>query len=243
MLIRTVAFITDSHIDHPVSKEKGVNTHRNWELIAESIKAHAVDFVVFGGDIGDSKILDYFFETFENFGIPYYFILGNHDNYNKLKPYIKHSLATNSNELFYTFADTDYQYIFLDSSRAHVSQFQLNWLKDTIEQSSLHPVIFIHHPVLKVNTRVDIDYSLQNRDDIVTLLNSFDKQFQVFCGHYHTEDYSSQQNIEQYVTPSAAFQFPQATDQILFDTSKFGYRLIRLDSNTVESNVKWFAIP
>ncbi len=119
----------------------------------------------------------------------------------------------------------------------------MNWLKDTIEQSFLQPVIFIHHPLLKVNTRVDIDYSLQNRDDIVTLLNSFDKQFQVFCGHYHTEDYSSHQNIEQYVTPSAAFQFPQATDQIMFDTSKFGYRLIRLDSNTVETNIKWFAIP
>ncbi len=67
MLIRTIAFITDSHIDHPVSKEKGVNTHRNWELIAESIKAHAVDFVVFGGDIGDSKILDFQILTFSIF--------------------------------------------------------------------------------------------------------------------------------------------------------------------------------
>ena len=242
MMSKTIAFITDSHIEHQFPKDQGVDALGNWQMVLESVKAHKVDMIIIGGDIGETKIFEYFFKSLDDLNMPYYSILGNHDKYEDVKPFLNNPLATNPNELFYTFDEDDFQYIFLDSSRGQVSQFQLDWLEKTLNNSDLKPLVFIHHPLLKVNTRVDIDYPLHNREAVVEVLNKFDKNIPVICGHYHTENQSINKNITQYVTPSAAFQILQNTDQVTLDISKFAYRLIELENGNFHSRLKWFAL-
>jgi 3',5'-cyclic-AMP phosphodiesterase len=232
-----IAHITDIHIEHQFPKQHGVDAIQNWELLLADVKKRKVDFLVFGGDIGETSMFPYFFESLNRIGIPYHLVLGNHDKYAEVKSHLKLNNSLNENELFYTFQDDDHQFFVLDSSIGKLSNLQQDWFLSELAQTHLMPVVFVHHPFLPFSTRVDIDFPLLKRKSLVKKIKKINHQVVLICGHYHTDSHIIQNNINQYVTPSGAFQILQNTDTIQVDPNDFGYRLIQIEKGQVLTEI------
>jgi 3',5'-cyclic-AMP phosphodiesterase len=133
-----------------------------------------------------------------------------------------------------------YKFLFLDSSSAFLSLPQLQWMKDELETEK-KVVLFIHHPVLEVDIKVDKLYPLQNRNDVLQQLTDNEREITIFCGHYHLADEQYKGRIRQIISPAISFQMLKSAEQMLVDGSQFGYRIISFhDDGTIETTVKTF---
>ncbi|HAX47452.1 MAG TPA: metallophosphoesterase [Ignavibacteria bacterium] len=224
--MKTTAFITDIHFAEDDVSGLGVNQEKNWRIILDDITQRGdIDEIIFGGDIGSAAAHDMFFASLNNCGIGYKVILGNHDTFEDVRKHIQ-TVSESDNELFYSYDDAGFRYIFLDTSTSSFSTDQLNRLKEKIV-TELPITIFIHHPVLRVDSIVDKLYSLKGRDEIKSLLRSAKNEITIFCGHLHNEDTAEEGNIRQYLTPSASYQALKHTEDIITDINEFGYRIIK----------------
>ena len=231
--MKCIAFITDIHLDEGLLEEHKVDCPKNWQLILKDVTARGIGAIVFGGDIGAASAYPWFFETLGKFD--YKFILGNHDSAKDAIPFYKGSNA-GVGELYYAASDTHRKYIFLDTSSERVSDAQFNWLKDELV-SDKDVVIFIHHPVLAVDSVIDNIYPLHGRERVADVLQTIDNQITIFCGHYHMPDVQQVGNIKQYITPAASYQIVKEAAEITPDNSTFGYRIISFDEEEIKTEL------
>ncbi len=132
--------------------------------------------------------------------------------------------------------DKNYQYLFLDTSTDELSKTQLNWL--SMELSENKPLIlFVHHPILEIETPVDKIYPLKNRQEIKSVLLNFKNNVTIFCGHYHMNDEQELSNIKQYTTQSMSFQLLKKAKEIEVDNENFGYRIIDICNDKIETEL------
>lgn len=226
--MRQIAFITDTHLDEQFPIDNNVIPTKNFETVLSDIEKRQITEVIFGGDIGEPSSHNYFFKKLQN--LSKNLILGNHDKLENVKShFIKDK---NNQELYYKCEDENYQYIFLDTSVDQLSTTQLNWLKhELIENKEL--ILFVHHPVLEIQTPVDKVYPLKNRDELKEVLLSFKKTVTIFCGHYHMNDVQEYKNIKQYTTQSISYQLVKKATKIQVDNTNFGYRIIEIHKNKI----------
>ncbi|ELR72932.1 3',5'-cyclic-nucleotide phosphodiesterase [Fulvivirga imtechensis AK7] len=225
--MKKVAFITDIHLNEP---SPTVDPKQNWATIIEDLKSRKIGEVVFGGDIGDHNAHQWFFETLRPFSLK--LVLGNHDNFNQVAKYYRNGHGTN--ELFYTLEDSDYKYLFLDTSSTEISPLQLTWLKAEVN-SNKNLVLFIHHPIFAVDTPIDKVHPLKNRAELQPLLKATGKEITVFCGHYHMNDERTEGNIRQIITHASSYQIVKSAKEIVTDNSTFGYRIIEFDEDGIKT--------
>lgn len=221
--MRQIAFITDIHLDEQFPLDNNVIPTKNFERVLSDIEKRQITEVVFGGDIGESTAHNYFFKKLQN--LSKNLILGNHDKLENVK---SHFIKDKDNqELYYKSEDANYQYIFLDTSFDELSKTQLNWLKHELLESK-ELILFVHHPVLEIQTPVDKVYPLKNRNELKEVLLSFKQSITIFCGHYHMNDVQEYKNIKQYTTQSMSFQLVKKATEIEVDNKNFGYRIIKI---------------
>lgn len=232
---KIIAQITDTHIDDPIMSERGANARANLEAVLQDISKRDVDELVFTGDIGETAF-EWFFERLGNFKPGFKILLGNHDNFAEAVKYYKNSAYAGTNELYYSIDSDNTRYIYLDSSAAKISQRQLEWLSNKLKTDK-RIIVFIHHPILAVNTGIDAIYPLRDRDRINELLQQCTQEVTVFCGHYHMPDKRTDRNVTQYVTPAVSFQLKKESKGIDITTDSFGYRLINITSTGVETRL------
>lgn len=148
--------------------------------------------------------------------------------------------AKPGNELNYAYEEGNFKFIYLDSSSNSFSPAQLNWLGQELNTDK-KILLFIHHPVLEIKTPLDkIGAALKGRDEIKLLLSALQKEVLVFCGHYHMTDELTAGNIRQYSSPACSYQIVKLSEKIEIDTLTFGYRLITINGNHIETAVKLF---
>lgn len=239
-MYKTIAFISDIHLDEKFPAENGVDARKNWEKILSDIYLRHIDKIIFGGDIGSPAAHEYFFYSLKQYSGRLNVILGNHDKYREVKKIFSPELAESEAELFYSFEDNLYKYFYLDSSADKVSPVQLNWLEKELFISDKRPVIFIHHPVLQVNTPVDLEFPLINREEIKNILFEYGNEIFLFCGHYHMDDETVVENIKQFITPAASYQAIKEADKIEINVNEFGYRIINFIDDEIKSGVVLF---
>jgi Icc protein len=237
---KTIAYITDLHLDETVPFDNGVDARNNWTRILGDIASKQIDQLTFGGDIGEPSSYGWFFDSLKKYSGHLYLTLGNHDQYGSVKNYYSNKFLQNNKELFYDFEDDHFEYIYLDSSSEKISDEQLDFLRKKIIAASKRIILFIHHPVLGIDTAVDREFPLKNRDVVKDVLLSGKKNIQLFCGHYHMEEYRSENNITQYITPSSSFQIEKTKDKIITNKNRFGYRLIELEGTDIKTKVIMF---
>jgi len=236
--MKIVAFVTDIHFAEDEVSGLGVNQEKNWSVILDDITHRGdIDEIIFGGDIGSAAAHEMFFASLNTCGIKFEIIIGNHDRFEDV---IKHipTVSESDSELYFSYDEAGYRYIFLDTSTSSFSIEQNKWLMEKLS-TDLPIIIFIHHPVLYVESIVDKLYSLKGRDELRTLLQSVNNNITIFCGHLHNEDKAIDGNITQYLTPSAAYQALKNTKEIITDINEFGYRIIEIDKEIKTEVIKF----
>ena len=231
--MKHIAYITDTHIDDHVAMDSGVDPKKNLELILQDIAEKNIDYIIHGGDAGEHAGPEWLFNKLEKYNV--YISPGNHDH----SPAIAGFVEANMNEdgLYHSFEDEGFKFIFMDSSQAEIQEKQTEWLKKELNTDK--PVlIFIHHPILPVNTAIDNIYPLDNRQRIKAILESRDNNITIFCGHYHMQDEQASDNTRQIVTPAVSFQVKKEAIDIEIMNNTFGYRTITIDNG--EMNTKLF---
>jgi 3',5'-cyclic-AMP phosphodiesterase len=232
--MKRVAYITDLHLDEDASAEKGIDPRINCKRILEDVVSKNINEIICGGDIGTKESYPWFFDLIKDFKVD--LTPGNHDLGSEVIKYYGRDKIKSTGELYYSYVDQYYRYIFMDSSSGEISEQQFQWMKGELITSQ-RLVLFIHHPVLEIKTAIDQKYPLHGREQIKQVLQSSRSEVTIFCGHYHMNDEQTNLNIKQVVTPSASFQIVKNASSIEIDTSSFGYRIITLEQEGLTSEV------
>ena len=249
METKTIAYLTDAHLGQKVVFE-GVNgsnkmsyqfepdEHKNnLKSIFDDITKRGITEVVFGGDIGTGETIKWFFDQVVEYKFNLFTVLGNHDTFSEVAKYYQNELIKGKNEMNYVDEDAYLRYIYLDSSANTVSAAQQNWLKKELNTSK-NIILFIHHPVLDIDTPLDkIGAALKGKEEIKALLQNSGKEITVFCGHYHMDDENTDKNIRQFLTPAASYQIDKQAETVNVNQTTFGYRLIEINKDQVSSQV------
>ncbi len=230
--MRQIAFITDIHLDEQFPLDNNVNPKKNFETVIADIEKRKINEVIFGGDIGEPTAHTYFFDKLQNFSTN--FILGNHDKFEFVTNHFQKE--SSKKELYYKLEDENYQYIFLDTSVDELSKTQLDWLQNELTENK-ELILFVHHPILEIETPVDKVYPLKNREELKSALLTFKKNVSVFCGHYHINDEQELKNIKQYTTQSMSFQLIKNATKIEVDNKIFGYRIIEIHKDKIKTEL------
>jgi 3',5'-cyclic-AMP phosphodiesterase len=233
--MKRIAFITDVHLDEQFPVDNDVNPKQNLEMALNDIHNKNITEIIFGGDIGGTTSHSYFFESLKKFSLK--LILGNHDKWENVRLHYAQNIT--HNELYYTHEDIHYQYVYLDTSSDTIGSQQLLWLKNILNHKT-DLIIFVHHPILAIETPVDTIYPLGNREILQEVLVNYNKRVTVFCGHYHMNNEKQYKNIKQYTTQSLSFQLLQNEQEIKVDNSNFGYRIISIEKDLIQTKLVGF---
>jgi 3',5'-cyclic-AMP phosphodiesterase len=229
--MKRLAFLTDIHLDEQFPIDNNVNPRKNLEVVLADISTQGITELIFGGDIGEATAHDYFFEALKQFSMK--LILGNHDKFEEVREHF--NPTQNKNEFYYKVEDENYLYLFLDTSSDEISDNQLLWVQSELNNKTI--ILFIHHPILPINTPVDKLYPLKNREQLESILLEHKENITVFCGHYHMNDEQKHENIKQFTTQSLSFQLVKNGTEIEIDNKNFGYRIIEIEDGKIETHL------
>jgi 3',5'-cyclic-AMP phosphodiesterase len=232
--MRTIAYITDIHLDEDFTLQHGVNAEENWQLIMEDVRRRNINEIIFGGDIGGVAAYPSFFESLKDFSL--HLTPGNHDKSAEVLKHYRPAALKSTSAVYSSEVDESFKYIFLDSSKEQIDDEQYRFLISEL-QTDKRILIFIHHPILSVDTPVDRLYPLIGREKIVSELQNMNNEILVFSGHYHVADKRSNRNITQFVTPAASFQIVKDEASLQIHNKYFGYRIISIDDVRVNTEI------
>lgn len=224
---KTWAFVTDFHFDeaHPLSL--GATPRRNWRQVLADLQQRGITNLIIGGDVSEeNEAYRDFFASLEGFS--WNMIYGNHDQTKELNvQYLK------SKQNYYCFESLAQRFVFLDTSSYRLPDQQMLFLKQQLETSK-KVVIFMHHPVLDLQTYMDEKHPLENRDEVRQLLEASGRDIEIFCGHYHNGYRSKEGRIAQTISPAVSYQIG-ASKEFEPDTFRFGYTEINIEGTEISA--------
>jgi Icc protein len=230
-----IAHITDLHLDEEYPLKNDVPTRKRFDSIVKDIENKKITRVVCTGDIGENKGILYFFEQLKTKALS--ITLGNHDTFSEISKHYSKGADYDSEKLYSSTIKEYYKFIYLDSSEGVIDRKQLLWLEK--ELISVKPIIiFVHHPIIGLNLKVDEIGKLKNREDVISLLQGSPNEITIFCGHYHMESTLIHKNITQNITPAVSYQVEKNLSTIEINTTIFGYRIIEIDKNNTSSKIQ-----
>lgn len=160
-MIKRIAHITDLHLDEQFPFDNKISARKRFDKILKSIKDNSIDKIVCTGDIGENKGVLYFFSQLKKLNLSV--ALGNHDNFTEISKHYNLGADFSSKKIYRSELQNYFKFIYLDSSSGIIDIKQLEWLKK--ELISSNPiVIFIHHPIIGLNLKVDEIGKLKNRE-------------------------------------------------------------------------------
>jgi 3',5'-cyclic-AMP phosphodiesterase len=227
-----ICLITDLHIDLPGECPNGLDTRLQFIRTIQKIKEKNYDLMIVAGDLchktGVKEIYDWIKIQLDEMSIPYHVISGNHDSSVLLADSFDLGKKLFDEELYFQQGYLDGNIIFLDTSRGMMSDKQFIWLEEKIEKLSGTVIICMHHPPLLAHcTHMEPKYMFTQMQRFETLcLKCPDKQFQIFCGHYHIERTIIHKNITIFITPSTFIQIDPDSFEFRKAGDYFGYREI-----------------
>ena len=202
-------------------------TKEDMEIIYERAKREKVDFIIHAGDFcaGPSTVPD-FVERYNNFEIPTYHCLGNHETDGT--PYEETLRFYNMEDGHYFFDNNGYRFIICDTNYlkmgeeyihfsmsnyfAHPAERdwmppeQLKWLEKTIAESE-NPCILINHSSFERKTG-----GVQNQDQVQAIINAANKRkphsvLMCINGHHHRDNIRILENVCYFDLNSTSFDW------------------------------------
>lgn len=204
--------VSDSHFGDIASRGcyHFRDSDRKMSEALSCFRRQGVDFVIELGDLIDSgendklrveKSLMRIESVFRSCSCPAYHVVGNHD-FGCLSPdeFFK-IVGMKSQRGDYSFEKGGILFVVLDGcytgdgqhympgnfawTDAQLPDNQLQWLQNTLANSSLPAVIFCHHPIVGADER----HRLRNAAEVEQILEKSGKVKSVFSGHYHAGGY------------------------------------------------------
>jgi len=241
--MNTLAQITDLHLDDFLAQHYQVDTRKNFLTVLDDVRRRGITDVVLTGDLGLPTSLDWLLKTIHDRGLTARYLWGNHDEAVDFAPRSEFKTLITDGLLFHKeILGTDLL-LYLDSSHGPVNGVQGLWLDEQLALPEIERIfVFIHHPVLDCGgTTMDRLYPAAGRDALAERLASTKKPVQIYCGHYHTDHRQTWKNLTQSVTPAVVVQIKQHSPEIALEDKSFGYRIIRIAHDTVETDVVRFS--
>ncbi len=254
-----IAQITDLHLTCDCNASKnGVIPYESLLNVLSHIKINypEIEEIVVTGDISNDETresYDYLQDALEKNNFKYSrWIAGNHDNqllvdeFNNvnskkinedalnLQNYTDWEILLLNTKIPKSVAgkvdDSDLQSI-LETTRSYENK-QLN------EKNQKKFVIFMHHPLIEVESKWIDKVSIENKNEVISKLSSSNSIKGVFCGHVHQEYFKEINGIKFYTTPSTCYQFKPEAESFKIDFSTTpGYRVIDFTTDNFSTYV------
>lgn len=253
-MTRKLAYFTDAHLGQKLvmggamdsdkmryaSEPAEHRDHLRWVL--DDIAARGISEVIFGGDIGARNSVPDFFEILGSYDFKSRIVLGNHDDYDAVSPFLSDQTHAVEGKACFSEGDPALKWVILDSSTNRVDEDQLAWLAREL-QDTRRLLLFLHHPVLSIDTPVEhAGAALRERDTLKALLIGSECDISLFCGHYHMADERREANIRQFCTPAVSYQIVKEADRLEVDTTRRGYRIVEIDGGEIETEIVYLGL-
>lgn len=146
-------------------------------------------------------------EIFQALELPVYYVLGNHDIVNLTKEKFRNILGIDCEYTSFNFGN--YHFVLLDAqdetiggNEGNISESQLRWLRNDLENTSKKTVIFSHQALDKQDLMQNIRFKdspssafVKNKDKVREILDNSRKVIAVFNGHVHWNNMQIINNI------------------------------------------------
>ncbi|MFZ1703651.1 MAG: metallophosphoesterase [Saprospiraceae bacterium] len=240
-----VAFVTDQHISVESKNLLRIDTVGRFLAILEVIKSKKYDALILGGDLcymdGELQTYQWFMETLQKLGLPYYIISGNHDDSIMMYAVFNQGNLDKNGELYYQHMFGGLPMLFLDSSKGYFEDEQYNWLHNKISKNKNKTCwINMHHPPLLVGSKhMDGKYAFQQIEKFAEFCDHFPEvTFHIFSGHCHMERTIQKNNMMVYITPSSYVNIDPDIEEFTPSVfQKIGFRELIWDDSTFYTNV------
>lgn len=245
--------ITDAHLlSHAEDTFHGLNTFKTLESVFSGIQRNYddIDFLLLTGDIsqtGDKQSYKILNTLLQQLKIPIFCVPGNHDTPGLLQQVI----PSCPNDSINTIQFGKFSLVLLDShveNKHHgvISQDCLHQLEIYLRHNKgqFH-IIAVHHPPVLINSKWLDELGLENKTELLTLIEKYSQDTLVLFGHIHQEFDQQTGSLRLLSTPSTCYQFKKNTATMqCTKTPPPAYRYIRLNytnnhTNTVLTKVHY----
>lgn len=247
----TLSFIhiTDTHLlDHAEESFYGFNTKKYFEKVLSHSLGHFpnADFLLVTGDIsqtGTESSYKQLKSVIDQIDIPIYCVPGNHDQPKNLQLIIPSCPDDSINIIQFG----NYELVLISSwvKNVHhgiISQQDLVQLEDYLTSNKTPFVIIaVHHPPAVINSKWLDKLGLQNREELLYVINKYPGNAMLLCGHIHQELDVQLQNLRLLGTPSTCYQFKKNSEIMSVERTQLpGYRFVSLhNSEVVDSAIHY----
>lgn len=228
--------ITDLHVEEDKQWVSGVDTYGNFLKVIDLIRSKPFDLLIISGDLCNTKGMASTYiglkVKLDALPFPYLVLPGNHDDATLMAKSFELNYLSDTKELYGLHHLNGEDIICLDSSLAVFSENQWNWLEDQIKKCGHNVLIVMHHPPMASGVKhLEPKYAFTQMDRFMDLCHKYvDKQFQVFCGHYHTERTITTNNLQVFITPSTFLQIDPDQETLTTIKDWIAYRSITVVS-------------
>lgn len=242
----TAIQITDTHLFADITSTlHGHCTHQSLSDVVTYLtnsKMEKPDLVFLTGDVSQDESVESYelaISHLEKLDLPIYWIHGNHDDLEKMKPVFDASKKTVQLKKL---ATQFWDFISLNTCRrgtdkGYVEDSEIKLFLDKLEKSrkdKKRVAILMHHHPFPVKTPLIDDCILQSSDEFLSALHEYTEIVLIMCGHVHG-DYKihlKQQVLE--TCPATCFQWIKGTGKIETE-NKFGFKIFKFSADSYSS--------
>ena len=216
-----MAQITDLHVGRVIPFPSGqVSLYEQLKKAVHSVNSldPLPDVLVVSGDLANHGNEDDYRRVhalFKTLKMPYYIVVGNHDQRSSLRTiFSEHTyMNTGSEFIQYTVENLPVRIVALDtlavgSHRGLLDRERLDWLDKTLAENTGKPtVIFMHHPPFETGMPYPDSLGLDGKEDLAAVIDKYDMIEAVVSGHTHREAVLRWHGTAAYTTPSCSFSY------------------------------------
>jgi Icc protein len=238
-----IAQITDTHIGPQPGPFDGFDVRANLLRVLAEIERANVDLLVISGDLaaeqGEPPAYRWIAEQLETWPTDVLILAGNHDDPAAMVASLALESALEGADLVSVRESPDAVVYGLDTSSAHLSEPQLEWLGRMIDEDERLPIVFMHHPPLDCGCRfMDSHDPLLDREHVFGRLREIGVRH-VFSGHYHTYTVVEREGVRVVVCPSTMMQISRESEGFAVEHDRPGYLVIDVEGGAVRSEVQF----
>lgn len=188
-------------------------------------------------------------EKMHRFGVPVYYVPGNHDDAMSMAQIFLGRELPVREKLTQTFEALGWRFVLLDSSvpgedGGELGDAQRAWLRATLAAApNTSTIVVVHHNPMPVGSAWLDPMTIADANALNAILETSSQVRAVLFGHVH-QVFETRRNGAQYLSaPSTFFQFKPNSARFGRDDRPPGFRVVRLNGQTVRSAVYRFGQP